>query len=532
AEFSITHTGTFGDVAYFNNTAGGSSITTGTGNNKLNMTSGNTGIGIPSGLTENPTLGKLVVRGTVGATVAVFDDNAAGISLQSNLPGVGFNEYYNAGSKFLSTGFAGKLALSTSNGDLGWYASNASGVADGAMTINQRFGVSREGSMFVQGLDNGYIFKDRTTTNYGGWNLYANAGKASLYRYTLGGNTITVDSTGALGLQGITDITAPLTMNNAIGNKIDFYYGSPTSRYGIGLQGGLLQMYAGSSSNDIAFGYGSSSAFTENMRIKGSGNVGIKIAAPSATLHVARGTAVGGTAEFDGTNYTSHFNYSSTEDSYIRGGKPGAKVVINDQSAGDVLISQGGGNVGIGTIPIYKLDVAGRMRLKADANSAGVWFSNTANTADVSFLGQYTDSKFGIYGAGGWKLAIDNNDGTVYCGSTNLDAEVLTNAVGYKLKVFGKIISEEVRVQLKAAWPDYVFNEGYKKLTLPQLEVYLKENKHLPNIPSASEIEKDGQHLGEVQRKMLEKVEELSLYIIELKKEIDALKMKVYETTK
>jgi hypothetical protein len=61
-------------------------------------------------------------------------------------------------------------------------------------------------------------------------------------------------------------------------------------------------------------------------------------------------------------------------------------------------------------------------------------------------------------------------------------------------------------------------------LTLPQLEVYLKENKHLPNIPSAKEIESDGQHLGEIQRKMLEKIEELSLYVIELKKEIDSIK--------
>ena len=57
------------------------------------------------------------------------------------------------------------------------------------------------------------------------------------------------------------------------------------------------------------------------------------------------------------------------------------------------------------------------------------------------------------------------------------------------------------------------------------METYLKANKHLPNVPSAAEIEKDGQLLGEIQRKMLEKIEELSLYVIELKKEIDALKI-------
>ena len=61
---------------------------------------------------------------------------------------------------------------------------------------------------------------------------------------------------------------------------------------------------------------------------------------------------------------------------------------------------------------------------------------------------------------------------------------------------------------------------------MEELEKYVDENKHLPNIPSAKEIEKDGQHLGEIQRKMLEKIEELSLYVIELKKEIDILKKK------
>ena len=148
---------------------------------------------------------------------------------------------------------------------------------------------------------------------------------------------------------GTTNVTAPLSFPTSIGNKIDFYYTNSSSRYGIGLQGSLLQMYSDGANSDIAFGYGSSAAFTERMRIKGNGNVGIKITSPDATLHVTRGTATGGTAQFDGTNNSSHFNYFTTEDTYIRGGKAGSKVIINDIiSAGDVLISQNGGNVGIG----------------------------------------------------------------------------------------------------------------------------------------------------------------------------------------
>ena len=70
------------------------------------------------------------------------------------------------------------------------------------------------------------------------------------------------------------------------------------------------------------------------------------------------------------------------------------------------------------------------------------------------------------------------------------------------------------------------FGPEYQKKSLDELEVYIKENKHLPNIPSASQIEKDGLEVGEMQRKMMEKIEELTLYIIELKKRMITSKKK------
>ncbi len=184
---------------------------------------------------------------------------------------------------------------------------------------------------------------------------------------------------------------------------------------------------------------------------------------------------------------------------------------------------KGNGNTGIGVNnPLYKLDLNGRMRIRHSGLTSGIFFNNSTNT-EASFIGQYTDNLFGIFG-NAWKFAINRNDGTVYLGSNNLDNENLNIGSGYKLRVFGKIIGEEVRVQLKNAWPDYVFEKDYKRLSLSDLEKFVNENKHLPNMPSAKEIERDGQHLGEMQRKMLEKIEELSLYVIELKKEIDLLK--------
>jgi hypothetical protein len=123
----------------------------------------------------------------------------------------------------------------------------------------------------------------------------------------------------------------------------------------------------------------------ERMTLSTSGNFGIGTTNPNASIEVARGTGVGGTAQFNGTNYTSHINYSTTEDTYLRGGKTSSKVFINDQANGNVLLAGGGGNVGIGTPnPSSKLEVNGTIKitdgnqgngrvLTSDANGNATW---------------------------------------------------------------------------------------------------------------------------------------------------------------
>ena len=73
------------------------------------------------------------------------------------------------------------------------------------------------------------------------------------------------------------------------------------------------------------------------------------------------------------------------------------------------------------------------------------------------------------------------------------------------------------------SWPDYVFEDNYKLMPLDELEKQIRKLKHLPNIPSAADIEKKGIELGDMTRRLMEKVEELTLYIIELKKENKSL---------
>ena len=94
---------------------------------------------------------------------------------------------------------------------------------------------------------------------------------------------------------------------------------------------------------------------------------------------------------------------------------------------------------------------------------------------------------------------------------------------GYSLAIKGNALFEEVKVQLSENWPDYVFDENYNLPTLQEVENYIKNNGHLKNIPNAEEAERNGILLGEMNSKLLQKIEELTLYIIQQQKEIQKL---------
>ena len=92
-----------------------------------------------------------------------------------------------------------------------------------------------------------------------------------------------------------------------------------------------------------------------------------------------------------------------------------------------------------------------------------------------------------------------------------------------KLEVNGAIRSKEVRVEA-SPWPDYVFEDDYRLKELAEVAQFIKENGHLPNIPSEKEVSEQGLALGYMNAKLLEKVEELTLYLIEKDEEIRQLK--------
>jgi hypothetical protein len=139
-----------------------------------------------------------------------------------------------------------------------------------------------------------------------------------------------------------------------------------------------------------------------------------------------------------------------------------------------------------------------------------------------------------FYGLGfdvsGGKMALCQN-GALYIGSNNAatktriqnTADLAISALEYQLYVEKGIRTEKVKVNAKENWPDFVFEENYNLPSLTEVAVYIEENKHLPNVPSAAEVEQNGVDLGEMDKILLQKVEELTLYVIQQQKQIEAL---------
>jgi hypothetical protein len=132
-------------------------------------------------------------------------------------------------------------------------------------------------------------------------------------------------------------------------------------------------------------------------------------------------------------------------------------------------------------------------------------------------------------------MSIDDNiytNGKVGINVTEFPELVGTEDVSfYNLFVTGGILTEEVRVALVDEWADYVFKEDYKLASLKEVEEHITKKGHLKNIPSEAEVKANGIELGEMDKLLLEKIEELTLYVIDLnkkveeqKKEIEALK--------
>jgi hypothetical protein len=201
---------------------------------------------------------------------------------------------------------------------------------------------------------------------------------------------------------------------------------------------------------------------------------------------------------------------------------PAYSLDINgsERTTGSLFVNA---NIGIGTTnPAQKLQIDAGNILVRGANN----FASTGNDA-ILYLGDVnhyiksvngTGVKIGTYGAAD-AIFLQQGTGNVGIGTSNFSKGSTTSY--YKLAVNGNIHVKEVVVE--TGWSDFVFEKDYKLKSLKEVENYIMENKHLPDVPSANEVAKDGVSLGQSDSVLLQKIEELTLYIIELNKRIEVL---------
>jgi hypothetical protein len=169
------------------------------------------------------------------------------------------------------------------------------------------------------------------------------------------------------------------------------------------------------------------------------------------------------------------------------------------------------GYIGIGTTSLTSpLTVGEYHGVKLSVGGTSWVSKNILQTSWITGIGDFTDINVVGQFANNASIRLIEN-GNVGIGVANPDA---------KLAVNGTIHSKEVKVDLNGwVWPDYVFKKEYDLPTLEEVEMHIKEKGHLKNIPSEEDVQNNGINLGEMNMNLLKKIEEMTLYMIEMKKE-------------
>jgi hypothetical protein len=215
----------------------------------------------------------------------------------------------------------------------------------------------------------------------------------------------------------------------------------------------------------------------------------------------------------------------------------GVKNSATDISVIPAMTIQHGGYVGIGnTIPSQALSVTGRIAIAPSGTYSDEGYNGTLMITRPAASGQYINlirsakaiwSLGTVYNSNTFAIGYGTSSDAAFTApffniDTNGNVGIGTTIPDSKLTVNGIIHAKEVDVDVNIP-ADYVFKSDYKLMPLNDVEKYVKINSHLPEIPSAEEITKNGLKMGEMQNKLLQKVEELTLYVIAQQKQIQSL---------
>lgn len=301
---------------------------------------------------------------------------------------------------------------------------------------------------------------------------------------------------------------------------------------------------AATNTNPIRFKTGTGSLSSTRMQINGGvdGFIGMNVATPLSRLHIDGSLTFGSNVNNQrwrllsqtftngklfilpdnggNADYSSALTINPATGSFIFGNETGLGHFITGKGSG---LS---GNSGIGYMAFNLQRGSGSWYNNAGAGGSVVWGNKSGSLifaslygSSASAVGYYSDAD--IESKKTMELRWNNtaNMGQVVIGPQTITSGAHTD---FRLSVDGKVLTKEIYVTA-SNWADYVFDNNYKLKPLSEVEAFVKANHHLPNIPSAKEISERGNNMGDTDRLLLEKIEELTLYIIAQDKRIKEL---------
>ncbi|MBO0930942.1 bZIP transcription factor [Fibrella sp. HMF5036] len=405
--------------------------------------------------------------------------------------------------------FVGSKAGSVNTGSQNTFV----GFESGASNINgleNTFIGYHSGFNNVSGVNNTFIGYSAGLTNTGINNTFI--GQRAGANNTTGINNLFLGATaGANNVSG----SGNFMMGNAAGNANSTGSGNIYIGDGAGLKG--------NTSNNIAIGQYAGNNFIGNS----TGNVAVGQVAGAFGNNTSNSVFLG-----KDSGIPQSFSTVQLDNVVTLGA--GAQVT----QANSVILGNNA-NVGIGTTaPGNKLEI-----VSAAAGTSGLRLKNltTANPGTIAtatrfltvnangdvVLGSTTGARLGADGVdGNWSVEGANLTNT-NAGGVVIGPGVSKTPAGYRLYVSEGILTEKVKVAVAntSDWSDKVFDKQYNLRSLAQVEQHINAHGHLPGVPSAEEVVRDGVDVGKMDAKLLEKIEELTLYMIELKKETQALRL-------
>lgn len=276
----------------------------------------------------------------------------------------------------------------------------------------------------------------------------------------------------------------------------------------------------------------------EWIHLKSTSNGYIRIEKPSNSYENGIVLVTGGSSTF--RLYQSDTDNALKLQSAGSGDSEASPRIQFPLATKDIHLALSGGLVGIGTssptqdLHVRSADNTWMLLEKASGSyEAGIQF-NSGSTAQFMMWTENDGTNSlkiraaGLTGEadGTPRMAFPLTDKNIHMALSGGNVGIGTASPDAKLAVNGQIHATEVKVTTTVPGPDYVFDAGYNLPSLEKVKAYIDQYHHLPEVPSAKEMESEGIKIGEMNLLLLKKVEELTLYVIELKSEVDELKLK------